>query len=295
MSRPKAVLIVTLLLPLAGCAGEKPLFPDDLGGWTPAGPEESYTPQTLHLYIDGAAEVYLALGVKRARAARYAKPGAPEIIADVFDMGSAARAYGAYHHDVREGEDAGIGRESAIDGTALAFWKGAHFVSVIAVGEGDGVQEAVLALGRRIAAALPDAGAPPPIAARLPERGRVRSRVHLVTSPALLNRHYFVADEDLFGFGEGAEGILATYRTEGDDDAYRLLVVSYPRPESAADALARVRAGYLPEADARGLAVLPNGRWSGVRATGPLLVVIFDAPSAAVAAGALEDVGARAP
>ncbi len=293
MSASTAALLMVLLFALAGCAGPRPLFPDDVLGWAP-GAEESYAPDTLHRYIDGAAEVYLSLGVKGVRAVRYEKPGAPEIIADVFDMGSDARAYGAYHHDVRDGEGAGVGRESTIDGTTLAFWKGRYFVSVIAVGEGSGVAEAVGALGRRIAEAIPDSGSPPRVAALLPERGIVRSRVHYVTSPSLLNRHFFVADDDLFGFAAGVEGVLATYRPAGEEGAYRLLVVEYPRPEGATAALARVRGAYLPGADARGLDELPNGLWSGARASGPVLAVVFDAPSAELANGVLEEVDSLA-
>ncbi len=292
-----------LLVAMTGCAGPEALFPAEVDGWTPAAPEESYTAATLHQYIDGAAEVYLALGVVGARAVRYARDGQPEIIADVFDMGSGAGAYGAFHHDVRSGQPAGIGAESEQDGGALAFWKGRHFVSVIAVGEGPGVPEAVVALGRRIAAALPDGGGPPAIAARLPEPGLDRSRVHLVTNHALLNRHYFVADRDLFGFGPGVLGIVAAYRADGPDagvgagEPYRLLLVSYPDPaggEAASAALSRFRAAFLAEAGADGALRLENGRWTAARAIGPLLAVALDAPSRETAVAALDAVQARA-
>ncbi|MCU0225846.1 MAG: hypothetical protein MUF27_17655 [Acidobacteria bacterium] len=295
-----------LLVAMTGCAGPEALFPAEVDGWTPAAPEEAYAAATLHQYIDGAAEVYLALGVVGARAVRYARDGQPEIIADVFDMGTGAGAYGAFHHDVRSGRPAGIGAESDQDGGALAFWKGRHFVSVIAVGEGPGVPEAVAALGRRIAAALPDGGGPPAIAARLPEPGLDRSRVHLVTNHALLNRHFFVADGDLFGFGPGVLGIVAAYRADGpdagggdDDDAepYRLLLVSYPDPaggEAAAAALSRFRAAFLAEAGADGALRLENGRWTAARAIGPLLAVALDAPSRETAVAALDAVQARA-
>jgi hypothetical protein len=295
-----------LLVAMTGCAGPEALFPAEVDGWRPMGPEESYTAQTLHRYIDGAAEVYLALGVAGARAMRYARDGRPEIIADVFDMGTSVGAYGAFHHDVRSGRTAGIGAESDQDGGALAFWKGRHFVSVIAVGEGPDVAAAVAALARRIGDALPDSGAPPEIAARLPESGLDRTRVHLVTNHTLLNRHYFVADRDLFGFGPEVLGIVAAYRADGASDAdqgggagnaYRLLLVSYPGAagaDAAAAALARFRAAFLAEADADGALRLENGRWTAARAIGPVLAVALDAPSRETAIAALDAVQARA-
>ena len=134
MPAKAAVRLMILLVAMTGCAGPEALFPADVDGWKPAAPEESYAAETLHQYIDGAAEVYLALGVTGARAMKYARPDRPEIIADVFEMGTSAGAYGAFHHDVRNGANAGIGAEADQDGGALAFWKGRHFVSVIAVG-----------------------------------------------------------------------------------------------------------------------------------------------------------------
>ena len=292
-----------LLIAMTGCAGPESLFPANVDGWKPAATEESFTAETLHQYIDGAAEVYLALGVVGARAGRYAREGHPEIIADVFDMGTSAGAFGAFHHDVRNGKGAGIGVESDQDGGALAFWKGRHFVSVIAVGEGPGVPEAVAALGRRIASALPDGGGPPAIAARLPEPGLDRARLHFVTNHALLNRHFFVADTDLFGFAPGVEGIVAAYRADGPGDGgsgaepYRLLLVSYPGAagsDAAAAALSRFRAAFLAEAGPDGALRLENGRWTAARAIGPLLAVALDAPSRETAVAALDAVQARA-
>ncbi len=298
MPAKAAARLMILLVAMTGCAGPEALFPADVDGWKPAAPEESYAAETLHQYIDGAAEVYLALGVTGARAMKYARPDRPEIIADVFEMGTSAGAYGAFHHDVRNGASVGIGAESDQDGGALAFWKGRAFVSVIAVGDGPGVPEAVAALGRRIAAALPAGGGPPAIAARLPEAGLDRSRVHYVTSHALLNRHFFVADGDLFGFGPGVEGIVrAAYRAGGAAQPYRLLLVSYPGPaggEAAGAALARFRAGFLAEASPDGTLRLENGRWTAARTIGPLLAVVLDAPTRETALDALDAVQARA-
>ena len=304
MPASAVVRLMILLVAMTGCAGPEALFPADVDGWKPAAPEESYTAATLHQYIDGAAEVYRALGVTGARAMRYAREGHPEIIADVFDMGTSAGAYGAYHHDVRIGASAGIGAESDQDGGTLAFWKGRHFVSVIAVGGGPGVPEAVATLGRRIAAALPDGGGSPAIAARLPEAGLDRSRLHYVTNHSLLNRHFFVADKDLFGFRLGVEGVVAAYRTGGSGEAggggepYRLLLISYPGAagdEAAAAAEARFRAAFLAEADAGGALRLENGRWTAARVIGPLLAVALDAPSRETAIAALDaaQAGAR--
>ena len=72
--------------------------------------------------------------------------------------GSTADAFGAYRHDLRPGEPAGIGRESEISEGSLAFYKGPYFVSIITLEETEASRDAMVEIGRRIDAAIPQAG-----------------------------------------------------------------------------------------------------------------------------------------
>jgi len=271
-----------VLLGLPGCAPrEAAMFPQEVRGWAPDGPAQRYGPDDLYRYIDGAAEVYRALGVRETLAQRYVKAGAPEIAADVFDMGTPEGAFGAYHHDRRDGTSAGIGQESEQVGPAITFWKGTHYVSVMALEDYADVGAAVQELARALAAALPGAGQPPRLLARLPQDGQIPGRVHWFRDHHLLNRYYFFSDENLLGLGPSAEAVLADYRgaDEGDAPAHHVLLVRYAAPAEAAAALARVRSAYLADADAAGAVRTESGRWSAVAARGELLAAALDAPS----------------
>ena len=72
------------------------LLPAEALGWRGDGADESVDRDGLFSLIDGGAEAYRALNVRRVGARRYVKAGAPDVVVDVFDMGSSADAYGAY-------------------------------------------------------------------------------------------------------------------------------------------------------------------------------------------------------
>jgi len=155
----------------SGAAALSALLPEKAEGYAPAGPDRHFTADTLFDLIDGGAEIYRAFNVQRTVHRRYTHAEANDIIADIFDMGSAADACGAYHNDIREGENPGIGRESEYQGGSLSFWKDRYYVSVVAIHESAASARAVRAIGAAVAEAIPGDAAPPALAGLLPEEG----------------------------------------------------------------------------------------------------------------------------
>lgn len=273
-----------ILFAAAGCSGPADLpdlVPDQVLGWTAEPPDGLYDGETLYEYIDGGAEVYRALNVRRILGRRYVSPEGPEIIADLFDMGSSRDAFGAYHHDLREGEPVGIGRESEYLEGGLAFWKGRYFVSIIALGETEEVREAVLELGRSIAGRVSEEGEFPEILALLPEEGRLAGHTRYFHSHLSLGRHLPLPGENPLGLGEETEGLLARYAStpgEGQDPApATLLLVRYSDEDAADDAAARLAdlffVGAGPEEAGQG----EDGSWTATRAEGETLIAVLGA------------------
>lgn len=266
---------------MAGCAHvpvDFSAFPAEINGWKPEGPGKEYNRDNLYDYIDGSAEVYRSFNVKRVLAQKYIKTGAPDIIADLFDMGSSKDAYGAYHHDMREGPSGGIGVESEFSGSTLAYWKGSYFVSVLAYDESPEAKAAVKAIGERLAQAIHGDSTPPPIVRLLPEKGLVKNHVHYFHTHECLNVHYFLANENLLGLTSTSEGILARYQQDGSDP-YVLILVHYPSEDAARDARDRFIKGYMPDADANGMVRTENGRWTGIGVQGVYWIGVFDTAS----------------
>lgn len=147
------------------------LLPQGVNGYAGERPDKIYTAKTLFDLIDGGAEVYRALNVQRVVSRRYLKSGSPDIIADIFDMGSSEDAFGAFHHDLREGNDVDIGHESEHSGNVLLFWKDRYFISLLAFDETRETMRVLKALGKSIAASIRHKGRKPSLLNRLPQIG----------------------------------------------------------------------------------------------------------------------------
>jgi hypothetical protein len=258
-------------------------------GWTTPAADSVYVPANLHEYIDGASEIYKALNVRRV-ARRYVKQGFPEITADLFEMNTAADAFGAYRHDIRDGADVRIGRESEFEGASLAFWKDRYVVYVTAASASDPVREAILAIGAAIANAIPGNPPPPALLDLLPSERLQPGGTRYFHGHFLLNLYYYVSDENLLNLDSGTEGILARYKT-ADGPPTTCLVIRYRAAARAArDQFVRE---YLHDADPGLLAKTENGRWTGVRGKDKLLCVVFDAPARADAVQLMDRIAGR--
>ncbi len=271
--------------PAPGAASADPssLFPAQADGYAPLEKDGSYTADTLFDLLDGGAEVYRSFHVRRVASRRYGKAGAPDILADLFDMGSSRDAFGAYHHDIRDGKEAGLGAESELSGSSLSFWKGRYFVSLVALADTPESRRALPVLGGAIAGAIREAGSKPEIVDLLPAPGLERGRISYFHDWVYLNTRVPIAEENLLLLDGETEGVLARYRDEGSGPgtgggpAHLLLLVRYPSGERAEKALERFRAGYLPAADPSGAARRPDGTWAGARAAEDLVIVVLEA------------------
>jgi hypothetical protein len=279
-----ALAVGAVMAAAGGAAAKVPdrLLPAEVAGYRASGEDGHYDRDTLFELIDGGAEVYRALNLCAARSRRYLTAEGDEILVDVFDMGSPSDAYGAYHHDMREGPSAGVGNESERLGSSIFFWKGRYFVSVVGLRAEPATRAGVAALAEAVARAISDAGAPPALVARLPSRGLVTSQVHYFHSWRLLGRHYDLGPDDLLQLGPATEGVLARYRfgRDGAGGAPLLLVVRYPDPAAAARGHRRLVAAALPGVAPRGAVRSEARGWAAARHAGALVIAVFEAASA---------------
>ncbi|MDH4196543.1 MAG: hypothetical protein OEW05_03960 [Candidatus Aminicenantes bacterium] len=250
--------------------------PASTGAWR-AVEDRSFDPETIFDYIDGSGEVYRSYKFRRLFARRFEAAGQAALIVDLFDMGSAADAFGVFTHD-REGEDAGFGQGGTYKGGLLSFWQGPYFVSVYAESETPATRAAVFDLGRRIAAAIKVTGDRPDILAAFPESGLDERTVRYFHTHFILNYHFFVAAENILRLGQDTDAVLATYV-----DKARLLVVRYPDAGHAAEALRSFTSAYMPDAARPGYVRTENGAWTAVRQKGRVVTVVFDAATEAAA------------
>jgi len=103
-SAPASVLILAWFLVMGAGAGQtlasdiSTLAPtaDDLDGWTPVGDPEQYEGLDLYELINGGAEVYHEYGFRRVLAQEYGDGANRYIAVEIYEMESAAAAFGIY-------------------------------------------------------------------------------------------------------------------------------------------------------------------------------------------------------
>jgi hypothetical protein len=251
-------------------------LPEKAVPWTKAGEDQFFDGQTIFDYINGAGEVYRAYNMQRCLSRRYVAPESPAIILDLFEMASSHDAFGVFTHDP-DGEDLSIGQGAVYRSGWLGFWKDRFFVSLYADEETDAAKQALKELASKTAALIKKEGQRPPILSRLPKKGLQPASVRYFHDHPVLNRHYFIATENILRLGGRTEAVLAMYQLK--EGAAQVLLVNYPDAETAKEAHSAFLKHYLPDADASGLARLENKKWCGASVKGPFVAVVLEADS----------------
>jgi hypothetical protein len=281
-------LVSALLVPPPGhSAGKEKMtakigWPPEAADWTWDQNETAFEGDSLYNYIDGAAEVYLAYNFQSLSARRYTKTGHPDIIADVYRMGSAEDAFGVFSLEQQDPE-AGIGQGSEFGGSLLRFWKGPYFVTVLGNGTGKELEAAVLSLGRELAQRINETGQPPRLLRYLPKglTPDPPDRVCFIRSHVLLNRCFFISHQNILRLGTDVQALLARYPR--GPHKLRLLLIRYPTPAKARSAWAGFRSAYLPEAGPGGVVRTEDGSWTKAERYQRYVLIIFGAQQQAEA------------
>lgn len=274
--------------PPAPASGLAEILPVEIQGWTAVDPDKIFDAETIFDYIDGAGEVYRAYNMKVLLSRTFRKSDRPDIIADLFDMGSAADAFGVFTHDL-DGEDWKIGQGCVYKGGLLSFWKDRYFVSLYAEGETQETQAALRVLGRGIESAIPRRGEKPALLGILPPALADPKRVHYLHSPVILNYHFFVGSDNILGLDATTEAVLVKAA-----DKSALVVVRYGDEGKAAAALKSLRQTAPLEAREKGIFRTPEGAWNASASAGSTLAAVFRVSSADMAGDILKQVLDRA-
>ncbi len=272
------------------------LLPETMLGWKAITPDHEYTFDTLFDLIDGGAEVYRSLNVRKVLDRRYTKEGAANIFVDLFDMGSSRDAFGAFHHDIREDVDVGVGMESEYQGSSLFFWKDRYFVSVVALEETPETREVVLALGQAISVRIPRPGTKPDIVKLLPIKGLQTEQIYYFHDLESLERRYSIDKGNPLHLSKETEGLLARYRVTHIPVAKKgqlfavFLIVAYASKSTVLAAEQDFSAVYLNRTKSGALVQLPAKGWAGICRKDTHLFAVLESPDRATARRLLDSV-----
>jgi hypothetical protein len=281
-------------------------LPKQVQEWVRPDAGRRITAETIFDYMDGAGEMYLAYRFDHLDVFEYkpANESAGTILVELYSMKSSDDAFGLLSTDWT-GEPVALGglvgpvghalppHQALYGAGLLRFWSGNLYARVLASRETPASRDAVLAIGRAVAA---DRRADTPrFLLRLPPSSvGVRRAGEGVGSPIrpgrtcffrshlVLNSQYFLASEDILGLGRDVAAATTEYApTRPSGRPLRLILVDYSRMGAAAAAAALFRRGYLPEAKAGsalpwGAAKTEHG-WVAWAVAEPVLAVALDA------------------
>lgn len=267
-------------------------LPVELLGWK-AGPKDLiFDNETIFDYIDGAGEVYRAYNMRYCLSRRFKMINNPDIILDIFDMGTSENAFGVFTHD-RDGEEAGIGQGALYRYGWLRFWKDTYFVSIYPEEETKTATRAVMKLGDIVASIIKNEGPKPRILSALPVKGLRPRSIRYLHDPVILNYHYYLSDANILFLGDQTDVVLAEYG-RGKESAM-LLLAQYPSLDKAVETHANLIRSYMPEADSKGMTRLENGKWSASQLKGRIIVFVLEADSRSFAEDLVRDIMVLAP
>jgi hypothetical protein len=206
-------------------------------GWAVQGKVERYNKKTLFDRIDGAAPAYIRAGFVYSLGAELKLPDMKEsVVADIYAMGSAARALGMYATE----RDASysfieVGEEGYLASGSLNFWQDQFYIKLAGFEEGESMNAALRKLASDLGGALPatSGGGKKELAPLrwLPPDGRQENSDGYSHTP--------------LGDVEGLEQVFfASYKEQGAEERYRLFVGQAKDAAEAGQRYGRVKAYF---------------------------------------------------
>lgn len=249
-------------------------LPESVDSWQSERESRYYDRQTLYEYINGGAELYLSYGFFCSINKIYQQSGQPDIIVDIFDMGSSENAFGVFSHS-RETNDKQFGQGSQYTSGLLLYWKDRFYISILASPETAESKRAVFQLASQIEKAIPHKGSIPEIVGQLPPEGLIQESIKYFKHHIWLNSYYFISDENILHITEKTEAVMAKYPK--NDNKTILLLVRYPDQEKAVLAYDNFLRNFVPEMKEGLTYQIEDGSWVACKLDGSLIKVVFNA------------------
>jgi hypothetical protein len=268
------LLLFATFSPNEAASGLALLLPDNIEGWIITENDHIYNPETLYDYIDGGAEFYLSYGFNEVLSRRYTKHEQPDIVVDIFDMGTSYNAFGTFSH-ARETMDSTFGQGSEIAQGQILFWKDRYFVSILTFPETVESEKAIYQLARKIETAIKGVGPLPKILDLLPQKSLVQESIRYFHHYIWLNSYYYVADQNILHIDDKTDALLAKYGEKNERSLF--LLVQYQKSEEAAAALGDFVQYYMPEHSGEFVLQIEDGTWTACQMSENFLLIVFNA------------------
>lgn len=297
------IFILTATKVSAAMTEIKISLPKSVSLWTKSDSVKMIDSGNIFKYMNGAGELYLAYCFDHLEVYEYISEQQAEIIVEIYVMKNADDAFGLISLDWG-GEPVTYAsdkfRKTAVSpchralygAGLLRMWAEKIYARVLANRETPEAKEAVLAIGKEIAATqniVPEPEILKILPASIgPDLKLQRSRIGFFRSHLVLNSMYYLSHKNIIGLDHSTEAFLAPYEKKADiSKRIQVLCVQYTTPKHALSALANFYKAYIPE-HLNGFTETSDPMhsnyfkiedgWLGCRLNGNQLVLIFESP-----------------
>jgi hypothetical protein len=202
------------------------LLPNKIDEWKSEITDQYYTPDNLHTYLNGGAELYNSFQFKEAICRTFIKDdNEPKIKAEIFDMAKPENAFGVFSLSA-ENRAMQFGQGSQYLQGSLVFWKDKYYVSVIADYETQSARKALFMIAYAIEKSIKAKGQLPQIITNLKKIDSTFTKEIYFTNYAWQNTYYFIADNNIFNINNDCKAIMAYYPIQNYNLIY--LQIQYP-------------------------------------------------------------------
>ena len=177
-------------------------FPE-VTGWKQSGEIQTFEPETLFEYINGAADLYLTYNFQELKVAEYLNEKKSSVIIEVYRHKTPIHAFGIYSQErLADANFLDIGAQGYVEANVLNFLAGPYYVKINSFGTGPDDQEILIAFAKEISANLGEKGALPSILSSFPEEGKKKNSEKFIAIKFLgypFLRAAFTADYQVSG------------------------------------------------------------------------------------------------
>lgn len=235
------------------------LFPD-IPGWTAPADIQSFSPDNLYDYIDGASEFYLSFDFQNLQVGEYWDSSNRSVLVEIYRFRSPVLAFGLYSQErPLQGGYLDIGSQGYRESQMLNFLAGAYYVKINSYDLAEAAPPVLEQFARAIAGQLKQPAGLPGILRAFPEQGKI-PHSEKFTARNFLGYEFlhsgFKADYEL----PDRKFSLFILAAENADDARAMLKrfpetagLEQPKPE---EAIIRLKDAYLGD-----VALLRKGKY----------------------------------
>jgi hypothetical protein len=296
-------------------------LPKTIGIWTRSDSVRIIDSSNIFDYMDGAGELYLAYRFDHLEVNEYTAAEQDSILVEVYIMDTSNDAFGLLSLDwsgepvilhptrsVQSDRTVAPPVRALYGAGLLRVWADTIYARVMAYRETEASKEAVISLGRTIAAnrKMPDEPELLMVLPKVldPDWKLRRDRVGYFRSHLVLNSLYYLSHQNILNLDQSTEAVTAVYEKTSHADISRVqvLLMKYAGPAQAAKALNDFHSAYLHEHEKNfdpavtdkhtNFFCIEDG-WLGYSLAGIYFTIVFECPNRESAQVILEQLSSR--